>query len=327
MAISFGSTEAKKISIGDTQIKKISIGDTLVYSAGDIVTYYVNTSVSYQEERDEGESCLDPKTFTPALSGWTFVGWRQDKEANGNVLQTLLMGDDPISLYAVFKQDVTLSYDPNGAQGSMPSETKQRYYNNGNITNPTFEVKTATFTYSGFKSTSWRLNNASSGQSYEPGSSLTLETSAVLYAIWTYVGDPYYYINDDSARVYQSWTIIGLQNNSTGYIGQVMTYNVGNRVHFDILKADDTASGKVKVRSGSIETRGNRTVSIRPYFAQDGPITIWVDGDEKVYERHNDAAQTWNITGKTSIVIEAEGTSYGYTGNDIEYGIFMVRFY
>ena len=179
-----GDNKIKKIYIGDTKIKKVYVGDTKVYSAGNIVTYYVNTNVVYQEEVDADETVLSPKTFVPTLSGWTFVGWRQDSIATGDVLKTLSMGSDPITLYAVFQQNITLSYNGNGNNGgSVSAEIKQRYYNNNIISNPSFTVKANSFTKNNHTFVQWRLNGTS-GTAYKPNATLTLTANATLYAEW-----------------------------------------------------------------------------------------------------------------------------------------------
>ncbi len=111
MPIYNGQTKSK-LFLGNQKVKKAYLGDVKVYSSGNIVTYMVDSGVTYREEVDEGASCLSPKTFTPTKNGWTFAGWREDKTANGSVLTNKVMGDAPVTLYAVFKQDVTKTFTP-----------------------------------------------------------------------------------------------------------------------------------------------------------------------------------------------------------------------
>lgn len=70
-----------KIALDIIDIFKISLGDVLIYSDGNVVTYYVDTDIVYQEEVDADETVLSPKTFTPVKEGWKFAGWRQDTVA------------------------------------------------------------------------------------------------------------------------------------------------------------------------------------------------------------------------------------------------------
>ena len=69
-----------------------------VYSAGKMVTYMVDSGISYQEKVKKGQSCLAPTTFTPSKSGWTFAGWREDSTASGSVLSEKVMERSPITL-------------------------------------------------------------------------------------------------------------------------------------------------------------------------------------------------------------------------------------
>lgn len=155
-----------------------------VYSAGKMVTYMVDSGVSYQEKVKKGQSCLAPTTFTPSKSGWAFVGWREDAAASGSVLGSKLMERSPITLYAVFKQVITLSYNGNGATGgSTAAQTGDRYYNNENIANPEFTLRSNGFSRTSASFINWALNSTS-GDRYNAGASITLSASATLYAKW-----------------------------------------------------------------------------------------------------------------------------------------------
>ena len=135
----FSGSSKLKIFQGGTKVKKAYLGATKIYSSGNIVTYVVDSGVTYSEEVDEGASVLSPASFTPTKSGWEFVGWREDAAASGDVLSGKVMGDEPVTLYAVFGQGVTVSYY------HVSNSTKQqsigtKYYNNGNVVNPRFTI-------------------------------------------------------------------------------------------------------------------------------------------------------------------------------------------
>lgn len=103
-------TEDSKTKIFSSEkIKRVYSKNFIVYSSGNIVTYVVD-GTEYQEEVDEGESVLSPKTFTPTKTNYIFVGWSLTN--NGDVLVNLTMGDDPITLYAKFinSNPVNFSY-------------------------------------------------------------------------------------------------------------------------------------------------------------------------------------------------------------------------
>ena len=181
MAKGYIGSNTYKCFLGNVKMKKGYIGGTRVYSAGEIVTYIIDTGITKQEEVDEGSSTLSPKTFTPSKTGWTFIGWRSDKTANGSVLTSKIMGDSPITLYAVFRQTITVSYAGNGhTGGSTASQTGYRYYNNGNVANPSFTLSANGFTKTNYIFTGWK----SGSTDYSAGQSITLSSNLALSAQW-----------------------------------------------------------------------------------------------------------------------------------------------
>ena len=187
-----------KLNIGNKNVKKAYKGANLVYSAGNSVTYHVDTGVTYQEEINEGESCLSPKTFTPAKSGWVFVGWRQDTAAPaaGSVESNVPMGDVPVTLYAVFRQVVSVTYYNENA--AKKTSGKNRYYNNGNIVNPSFALTQAGL--SGWTARGWSTGTAANGGIiYGNGASFTRDSNITLYGMYQQVVTVTYYNGSTSA--------------------------------------------------------------------------------------------------------------------------------
>lgn len=109
-----------------------------VWGSKSSVIYVVDTNESYSENVTVGDSVLSPTSFTPTKEGYTFVGWRMDKTPSEDVLTSKTMGDAPITLYAVFKRTLTLTYYDNSTTPS--TKTGVQYYNNGNNANPSFTV-------------------------------------------------------------------------------------------------------------------------------------------------------------------------------------------
>lgn len=89
-----------KLMCGGGKITKMYCQGDVIYSSGNVVTYYVDENTVYQEEVDEGESCLKPKFPTPDREDYIFAGW--SLESGGEVLDSMVMGDEPITLYAVW---------------------------------------------------------------------------------------------------------------------------------------------------------------------------------------------------------------------------------
>lgn len=181
MAKVFIGATGCKMYLGAAKITKAYLGSQRVYSAGNTVTYKVDSGVTYQEEVDSGASCLEPLTFTPTKSGWAFMGWRTDATASGSVLTSKVMGDNPITLYAVFKQTVKLTFY-NGT--TTPTVTPRvRYYNNGNVANPTITMSQTSKT--GWTARGWGTGTAGNAEAvYASNAAVTLTASLTLYGLY-----------------------------------------------------------------------------------------------------------------------------------------------
>lgn len=116
-------TTLKQMTYNGQKVKKWKHDGVLVYSAGNIVTYYVD-GTSYQEEVEYGNSVLSPTSFTPSKDGYTFVGWSLSE--GGAVLSECVMDSDPITLYAIMIQTVT-SYSYNGGVQSFTAPVAGTY--------------------------------------------------------------------------------------------------------------------------------------------------------------------------------------------------------
>lgn len=179
MPIMCENSKIKLLSAGG--LKKIYCQNETIYSSGNICTYQINSNTIYQEEVDEGESCLRPKTFTPSLDGWTFVGWREDQTASGDVLTDTVMRDDPVTLYAVFRQAVTVTYYNNSTTASSTSAF--RYYNNGNTASASFNLTQAAS--SGWTARGWSTSNVGNASiTYANGATFTRDSNITLYGLY-----------------------------------------------------------------------------------------------------------------------------------------------
>lgn len=180
-----GNSYKIKMYLGNTPIHRMYLGNERIYPNAGMVTYHVDTNVTYTEEVDIDESILNPTTFTPAKSGWTFVGWRKDTTASSSVISSEVMTGDDVVLYAVFQQSITLSYNGNGnTGGSTSSQSGYRYYNNGNTANPSFVLKSNGFTRTNGTFTGWAIGSVD-GTKYSVGANVTLSSSTTFYAKWT----------------------------------------------------------------------------------------------------------------------------------------------
>lgn len=181
MPVTVNGTTLKKMTFNGAKVKKWNHNGTRVFTAGSTVTYWVDTNTSYMEEVDSEASCLSPKTFTPSKSGWTFVGWREDKTASGNVLSSKVMADSPITLYAVFRATITVTYYNNSTSAS--TATGYRYYNNANVLDPSFTLTQAS--KSGWSARGWSTSNSgNAGITYNSGAAFTRSSNVTLYGLY-----------------------------------------------------------------------------------------------------------------------------------------------
>lgn len=195
-----GSVGLKRIYAGNIKIKQGYVGAQKVYSSGNIVTYKVDSSVTYAEEVDSDATCLAPSTFTPAKSGYTFVGWREDSTAGGTVLTEKTMGDDPITLYAVFRKTITLTLY-NGST-TATKKTGYQYYNNGNIVNPVFTVAQAAL--SGWTARGWSKATTGNGSiAYSSLNGTAFSADTTLYGMYQQTITVTYYDSATAAKTTQ----------------------------------------------------------------------------------------------------------------------------
>lgn len=154
MMSSYTGSKIKRMNYNGQKVRKWYHDGIRVFTAGNVVTYKVDTNAVYTEEVDSETSCLSPKTFNPATTkpGWTFVGWREDGNASAEVLSEKMMGDDPITLYAVFKRNIAINVyyttTPIVVSGA-------RYYNNGKYLNPHYVFKQKDLTGDGWNAAGW----------------------------------------------------------------------------------------------------------------------------------------------------------------------------
>lgn len=93
----FKGSSKLKIYLGSNKVKKAYLGTKQIYSSGSTVTYVISATESYTIEYDEGADVL---TFIPSLDGYTFLGWSETD--GGDALTSLVMGDEPVTLYALW---------------------------------------------------------------------------------------------------------------------------------------------------------------------------------------------------------------------------------
>ena len=197
-----------------------------------LVTYNVDTGTSYQEKVKKGQTVLSPTSFTPTKTGYTFLGWREDNLPVQYVLTNKVATGKPMTLYAVFTQTITLSYDGNGSDGgSTASQTGTRYWNNSYAINPTFTISANGYTKTDNVFVQWHKDSAS-GTAYAVGDSLTIGQDTTMYAEWLTSTVTFDYtgamqVFNALANVTYRLQIYGAQGGTTGSAGGAGGYTEG----------------------------------------------------------------------------------------------------
>lgn len=157
------------------------------------VTYYNGSTMASSVAKDRyynNGTILNPSfsLSQAAISGWSARGWSGSPAANGSILYAngaTFTRDSNIAVYGAYQQTVTLSYSGNGnTGGATAAQTGTRYWNTGNVLNPTFTLRQNGFTNQWADFSKWALGSTG-GTQYAAGSSVALAENTTFYAIWT----------------------------------------------------------------------------------------------------------------------------------------------
>ena len=169
------------------RVTRIFVGEDRVYAAGVKVTYQIDTGYALERtvpDREDTIAAAPPA----ALEGYTFVGWRQDDSPEKKVLtEYIITSEEPVTLYAVFKKQMTIGLMPNGGtlaeSGAAESFTAYCYYNNGNAQSEPTTVPASPYTRKNMSFCGWSIDSLST-PSYKPGEKGVFPAGATLYAMW-----------------------------------------------------------------------------------------------------------------------------------------------
>ncbi len=169
------------------RVTRIFVGEDRVYAAGVKVTYQIDTGYALERTVPDREDAI--AAAPPAvLEGYTFVGWRQDDSAEKKVLaEYTITSEEPVTLYAVFRKQMTIGLMPNGGtiaeSGAKESFTAFCYYNNGNSQSEPTTVPASPYTRKNMSFCGWSIDSLST-PSYKPGEMGVFPADATLYAMW-----------------------------------------------------------------------------------------------------------------------------------------------
>ena len=172
-------TRIQKIFKYTTNQSKVFFKNNEVFSSGHDVAYHIDVNnVVYLEIEDETDAISQAPVATKA--GWTLVGWRADATANPAVLPSYIVQDDSVHLYAVFMQQLTITYYMSGRVAA--TDVPFKYYNNGSYRYPAVTLQSVTepgWTLVGYR------NDTSPDQTvpYYAGNTDTFTQNTTIYAV------------------------------------------------------------------------------------------------------------------------------------------------
>ena len=145
------------------------------------VTYNANggTNAPAAQTQTLGTNLTLSKTV-PTRSGWTFVGWNTSASATTSAYAPgdTYTENKNVTLYAIWKTTLTLSYDIGGG-GTIASSSKTIY---NSTTSATFTISSTVPSRSGYTFKGW--GDTSSTVKYASGASISISSNKTLYAVW-----------------------------------------------------------------------------------------------------------------------------------------------
>lgn len=166
------------------EIKFIYLGQHVVYATGINITYQVDTNNAITQVAALSNDIV---ASAPAVSkaGYTFVGWKSDTNADGEVLKNYYLNSaNAVKLYAVFKKTITIDMDPMDADipkgADEPASKANLYYNNGKVLSDEVTIPDCPYTMEGKMFCGWTID-PQKGESYMPGVNYTFTQDETLY--------------------------------------------------------------------------------------------------------------------------------------------------
>lgn len=165
---------------------------TVTASKSKELTQLPTITVSYNANGGTGAPSSQSKYYGKALtlsstkptkSGYTFVGWgtsSNDGSSNYSPGGSYTENSN-ITLYAIWKKEITLSYGANGGTGAPSSYTATIYNAEHSYK---FTLSSTTPTRTGYTFLGWSKSSTATSSSYSPGDTIILSESDTLYAVW-----------------------------------------------------------------------------------------------------------------------------------------------
>ena len=168
------------------------VGATMTVTKSYTIPALASYTVSYNANGGSGAPSTQTKYYgksltlsstEPTRSGYTFVGWgtsAADTSSNYSAGASYT-ANAAITLYAIWKKTITLTYNANGGSGA-PSAQSATVYNA--TTSYKFTLSSSKPTRTGYDFLGWSTSSTATSASYSAGGACSLSASDILYAVW-----------------------------------------------------------------------------------------------------------------------------------------------
>gem|GEM_PF-2414983 len=151
------------------------------------ITYYANGGTGDVPIDGTNYRCRNSFTVlgqgSLTKSGYTFAGWNTKADGSGTLYQpgeSVVMGTQDVTLYAVWVNVFKVSYDANGGTGSVPLDDS--LYRTGD---PVTVREAGTLSREHYTFSGWNTKADGSGSDYLPGALFSIDAANMtLYARW-----------------------------------------------------------------------------------------------------------------------------------------------
>ena len=171
-------------TVTDSASKNVSFSVTVPAWTSYTVKYNANggSGAPSSQTKWKGQS-LTLSSTKPTKSGYTFLGWSTSSSATSATYSAggKYTTDAAVTLYAIWRKQLTLSYNANGGS-SAPTATSAYVYNS--TTSKTFTISSTKPTKSGYTFLGWSTSSSATSVTHAAGASITISANTTLYAVW-----------------------------------------------------------------------------------------------------------------------------------------------
>ena len=226
---------------------------------------------------DSGASLIRP--------GYTFIGWANSSSASTPDYQPGYAGyvlSSNTTLYAVWAQNVTLTYDANGGSNAPTSQTGY-----GQITLSTASPSNGNYVFMGWTTTRYSMpDSAINPRLIGPGSSYNLTQNTTLYAYWATASA----VTPRAVPSYET----GVRNNPLVWTVTTST----DTAWIKLTSSYKNSSGESYSNDTFYKySQSNSAISV----TDSGDVRTWVISSSAAYPGNDDSViQNWKVSSKAA---------------------------